>query len=147
MAEDLIDASIKVPEIKVRTVTILQDDSQRTICVAGVIRNIGYVDVKGPFKVAIGITQWTTQTPPVPGFPRRMLSGELTVTVPDTVTIAKGGEYTTECYKFPLAYRDEDPNATYDLEVLADVTNVIHEWDDWGNNDLKITWWSIKPAR
>ena len=138
VASDLVEAGLKVPELEARTVTIDVNHTARTICVHAVLRNISGVDVNGPFKVAIGITRHVG--------PSGLISSQEIVLVPANVTIAKaGGEHTTDCSQRELHYRDDDPYAVYDLEVLADVEDVLDEFDDWGNNRFKTEWWTISP--
>jgi hypothetical protein len=134
---EFFDALANVPEMMSRTVQIQVNHQARTICVAGVLRNIGGKDIKGPFKVAIGTTFVKNGV---------TISKETRVDVPASVTIAKnGGEYVTECDTSELVYRDEVPGFIYNLEILADFENVIPEFDDWGNNRFKIDWWTLSP--
>lgn len=143
--DQLIDALARVPEIQARTVVVNINHGVPSICVSGVLRNIGGNDIQGPFKVAIGITRYTVY-PPGPGIPPVIFSEEL-VEVPPDVTIAKnGGEYQTDCSTRELVYRDQDPNAVYEFEILADVEDVIDEFDDWGNNRFKTKWWTVSPG-
>ena len=135
---EIVGASLRVPDLEAHTVTIIFHHTERTICVHAVLRNISGVDIKGPFRVAIGITRHVGSS--------GLISSQEIVEVPASATIAKGGGwYTTDCSQRELVYRDEDPNAVYDLEVLADVDDVFVEYDDWGNNLFKTQWWTINP--
>ncbi len=134
---EFFEALSKVPEIMARTVQITVNHDAKTICVAAVIRNIGGQDIHGPFKVAIGIDYVKDGI---------LISMEHDVIVPATVTIPKnGGEIVTDCATTELHYRDLEPGFIYHFEILADYENVIKEFDDWGNNDLKIDWWTNSP--
>jgi hypothetical protein len=135
---EFFEAFARVPEITARSVQVQVNHQARTICVAGILRNIGGHDITGPFKVAIGTTYVKNGI---------TISKEQRVDVPATVTIAKnGGEYTTSCSTSELIYRDQVPGFVYNLEILADYENTIHEFDDWGNNRIKMDWWTLSPS-
>jgi hypothetical protein len=140
--DDFIDALLKVPEIQVRSAQITVNHSEGKICVSGIIRNIGGKDVHGPFKVAVGITRYTNIAL------NHFIFSEEIIEVPANVTIpANGGEYVTEpCSIRELVYRDKDPNALYEFDILADIENVLPEFDDWGNNRFTTKWWTVSPG-
>ena len=139
--DEVLEAGLKVPEINVRTVQIQVDHSAKTICVSAVIRNEGGSDISGPFRVAIGITRFTNLAL------NHFIFSEEIIEVPAGTTIpAAGGEYTTEaCSSRELVYRDLDPNAVYQFDILADTDNVLIEFDDWGNNRFTTDWWTYSP--
>jgi hypothetical protein len=129
--------SANLPDLVARTVTIQVNHTEKTICVAGIIRNIGKADASGPFKVAIGITVRKNGV---------LISSQTIFEVPESVTIeADGGELTTECAQQELIYRDEHPDAVYELEFLVDVEHIVKEFKE-GNNHIRLTWWTISPS-
>lgn len=126
-----------LPDLVPHTVTIQVNHTQRTICVAAVIHNRGGADVDGPFKVAIGIGVKKAGV---------YIYSEEIFEVPEEVIIeGEGGVYITECSQRELIYRDQDPGAEYDINILVDVEHIIGELNE-GNNYFSTKWWTISPT-
>ena len=123
-------------DLLAKTFKILVNHSERKIYVSGLIRNVGYETVRGPFLVAIGII--------VPKAGVTYTIQEL-IEVPESITIPPGVEYEVGNTSCELLYRDEDNNAVYTFELLVDVNHEIDE-DNRGNNHIYMTHWFVSPT-
>lgn len=113
---------------------ISPDHQGPRLYVAGLILNIGTGAISATFKVALGVTY------------RRLNQGDVVVrsTVEQIFTISNGvpfeGGRLTPNMVVPLHYVDEDPQASYDFEMIVDIDGNVSELLS-GNNRV------IEPNR
>jgi hypothetical protein len=133
---DVRDRNVRGPlyaDLVARQFVVQVNHTAKTICVAGVIDNIGYASARGPFQVALGITYT----------PKGVTTSSQSTFTIDEVPVGPG--FRTPCVTKPLIYRNEDAGAVYRLELLVDLNNDINELSGGNNFTWADVWW-VKPS-
>lgn len=124
-------------DLAVSQVYINVNRSEGTMCAGAYVENLGGAPPDQPFKIAIAVSFKQAGE----------ASSEEQKSFVEVFPIAQdvAFPFKAPCTEAPLVYRDLDPAAKYDIEVVVDPEYELYDLNR-TNNKYCISWWILSPA-